>query len=382
MERQAWLKRVDSAFKVHPVVALLGPRQCGKTTLSQQYTRQHSIPPQNHFDLENPNDLARLRDPVLTLSKLSGLIIIDEIQRIPDLFPALRVLVDRRELKQRYLILGSASRDLIRQSSETLAGRIGYLELTPFSLQEAPAQTKLWLRGGYPRSYLADNESISADWRKAFIRTYLERDIPSLGIDIPSENLRRFWMMLAHYHGSIFNASELGRSLGFTHKTIQRYADILAGTFMIRQLRPWFENLGKRQVKSSKIYLRDSGVLHTLAGINNQEELLVHPKLGSSWEGFALEEVIRFHQAESEECYFWATHQQAELDLLICKNGKRSGFEFKYSGSPKLTRSMQIALHDLKLDSLTVIYPGKVDYPLSEAIDVIGLESYLFESDL
>ncbi|HEY4831177.1 MAG TPA: ATP-binding protein [Waddliaceae bacterium] len=379
MNRDRFLERIEFAFTVNPVVAILGPRQCGKTTVSKQYisTKANPLPKENYFDLENDRDIERLKDPLLVLSQLSGLIVIDEIQKIPELFPKLRVLVDNKELDQRYLILGSASRDLIKQSSETLAGRISYLELTPFTFLETQNIQTLWKRGGYPPSFLAKSEEVSVAWRKAFIKTYLERDIPTLGIGVPPENLRRFWMMLTHYHGCIFNASEMGRSLGFPHKTIQHYADILSGTFMIRQLQPWFENIGKRQVKSSKIYIRDSGIFHTLIGVHAHSELLLHPKLGASWEGFALEEIIRYHQAEQEECYFWATHQHAELDLLIIKNGMRWGFEFKYSGAPTLTRSMQIAESDLKLNALTVIYPGEVNYPLKENIRVIGIQNYL-----
>lgn len=377
--RQNFLKRIDFAFRVNPVVAILGPRQCGKTTLSKQFlSRQDTeFPPENYFDLENDRDIERLKDPMLTLSRLSGLIVIDEIQKIPELFSQLRVLVDNKQLKQKYLILGSASRDLIKQSSETLAGRISYLELTPFALTEVGESEKLWERGGYPLSYLAEDIDISVAWRKAFIKTYLEKDIPNLGIEIPAESLRRFWMMLTHYHGSIFNASELGRSLGLSHKTIRKYVDILTGTFMIRQLQPWFENIGKRQVKSPKIFMRDSGIYHTLLGINSLQELQIHPKLGASWEGFALEAIINYYQAEQEECYFWATYQQAELDLLIKKNGKSLGFEFKYSGAPKLTKSLQIAFENLKLDCLTVIYPGDISYPLSDSIQVVGLEKYI-----
>lgn len=382
MQREAFLKKIEFEFKVNPVVAILGPRQCGKTTVSKQYisTQAPFFRKENYFDLENDRDIERLKDPLLTLSELSGLIVIDEIQKIPELFPKLRVLVDNKELNQRYLILGSASRDLIKQSSETLAGRISYLELTPFTFSETKNIETLWERGGYPLSFLATSEEISVAWRKAFIKTYLERDIPNLGIEIPPESLRRFWMMLAHYHGCIFNASEIGRSLGFSHKTIQNYADILSGTFMIRQLRPWFENMGKRQVKSSKIVMRDSGIFHTLIGVNSHSELLIHPKLGASWEGFALEEIIRHYQAEQEECYFWATHQQAELDLLIVKNGIRLGFEIKYTHSPSLTKSMQIAEKDLKLDALTVIYPGEIDYSLKDTIRVVGIRNFLNKS--
>lgn len=379
MRRPDFLRKISFAFEVHPVVAILGPRQCGKTTIAKQFIAGQgpSLPPENYFDLENDRDIARLTDPLLALADLAGLIVIDEIQKMPELFPRLRVLVDGKKNQQRYLILGSASRDLIRQSSETLAGRIGYLELTPFTFAETHDVETLWQRGGYPLSFLAESEEVSVSWRKGFIRTYLEKDLPSLGIGIPPEALRRFWMMLTHCHGGIFNASEIGRSLGFSHKTMQSYADILSGTFMIRQLSPWFENIGKRQVKSRKIFIRDSGLFHTLMGLNSRSDLLTHPKLGASWEGFALEEVIRHCEAEQEECYFWATQQQAELDLLIIKNGKKRGFEFKYTAAPKLSKSMHVAQQDLRLDSLTVIYPGDVNYPLQENIRVVGLRNFL-----
>lgn len=286
------------------------------------------------------------------------------------------MLVDDKELDQHYLILGSASRDLIAQSSETLAGRITYLELTPFMFDEMKEMEQLWLRGGYPLSVLGTSDEISVAWRKGYITTFLERDIPALGINIPEQELRRFWMMLAHYHGNLFNASEIGRSLGVSHKIMKEYADILTGTFMVRQLQPWHENIGKRQVKSPKIYIRDSGIFHTLIGVNTQSDLLVHPKLGASWEGFALEQIIFHLDARQEECYFWSTHQQAEIDLLIIKDGKRLGFEIKYSGAPKLTKSMQIAQEDLSLDSLTVVYPGEIEYPLTKEIHVKPLKSF------
>ncbi len=377
MIRQFFLDKIEHAFQVTKVVAILGPRQCGKTTAAKQYIETQSVfPKENYFDLENYRDIARLTDPLLSLSSLSGLIVIDEIQRAPNLFETLRVLSDNKELNQHYLILGSASRDLIAQSSETLAGRITYLELTPFMFDEIHEIERLWVRGGYPLSVLAANDEISAAWRKGYIRTFLERDIPALGINIPSEQLRRFWMMLAHYHGNIFNASELGRSLGMSHKTMKEYADILTGTFMVRQLQPWHENIGKRQIKTPKIYIRDSGIFHTLIGINSNSDLLVNPKLGASWEGFALEQIIFHLDAEPEECYFWGTHQQAELDLLIIKNGKKLGFEMKYSGAPKLTKSMQIAQEDLGLDALTVVYPGDIEYPLSNEILVKPLTAF------
>jgi hypothetical protein len=377
MIRQDFLDKIEHAFKVTKVVAILGPRQCGKTTAAKQFIeKQPQFAKQNFFDLENYRDRERLRDPLLSLSSLSNLIVIDEIQRAPNLFESLRVLVDDQELDQRYLILGSASRDLIAQSSETLAGRITYLELTPFMFDEIHEMEKLWIRGGYPLSVLGATDEISVAWRKGYIKTFLERDIPELGINIPAEQLRRFWMMLAHYHGNMFNASELGRSLGLTHKTMKEYADILTGTFMIRQLQPWYENIGKRQVKTPKIYIRDSGIFHTLLGVNTHSELLNNPKLGSSWEGFAIEQILFHLDVQPEECYFWATHQQAELDLLIIKNGKRLGFEIKYSSAPKLTKSMQIAQNDLALDALTVVYPGEIEYPLTKEIHVKPLRLF------
>ena len=358
--------------------AVLGTRQVGKTTLARQYAEQHTQEPVHFFDLENPFDRARLDQPFTALSQLEGLVVIDEIQLVPDLFPILRVLVDERP--RQFLILGSASRDLIHQSSETLAGRIGYLELTPFGVEEVSDVRTLWRRGGFPRSFLASSEDESQIWRQAYITTFLERDIPNLGFQIPAVQMTRFWMMLSHLHGQIFNASEIGRSLGISDHTIRKYLDILVGTFMMRSLQPWFENIGKRQVKSPKIYFRDSGVLHTLLGLKTQEDIERHPKLGASWEGFALEEVIRIHRARSEECYFWGTHAGAELDLMILKNGKRLGFEFKYTDSPKLTPSMKIALEGLELDHLMVIYPGEKFYDLNPQVSVVGLQSSRFRS--
>ena len=378
MNRDQFLSKLSFEFQVNPSVAILGPRQVGKTTAAKKYIAIFDhFSPQNYFDMENANDIARLQDPYLTLSALSGLIVIDEIQLRRDLFPTLRVLIDDDNLEQQYLILGSASGELMQQASESLAGRISYVELTPFTIAETQNSENLWSRGGFPRAYLALSDEHSLAWRKAFIKTFLEQDIPKLGIKIPAENLRRFWMMLAHYHGCIFNAAEIAGSLGLTGKTIRHYADILTHTFMIRQLQPWYENIAKRQVKSPKIYIRDSGIFHALLGINNKENLLAHPKLGASWEGFALEEIIRHHRAESSDCYFWATQQGAEIDLLIMKNGKKLGFEFKYSSAPKLTKSMRIANQDLKLDSLTVIYPGATQYPLADGIGVVGLVEYI-----
>lgn len=376
MKRSSFLKQVALQMKVHPVCGLLGPRQVGKTTLARQYAKQYSQKQVHFFDLENPFDLARLEEPYTALSQLEGLIIIDEIQNVPDLFPVLRVLVDERP--RHFLILGSASRDLIHQSSETLAGRIGYVELTPFMLEEVHDFQKLWRWGGFPRSFLSSSDEESILWRQAYITTFLERDIPNLGFKIPAVQTRRFWMMLSHVHGQIFNASDLGRSLGLSDHTIRKYLDILVGTFMMRSLQPWFENISKRQVKSPKIYFRDSGILHTLLGLNSQKDIENHPKLGASWEGFVLEEIIRRYKARAEDCYFWATQSGAELDLLIFKEGKRLGFEFKYMDAPKVTPSMKIAFQDLKLDHLTIIYPGEQNYDLNDQISVMGIQSPAF----
>lgn len=361
-------------FRAHPACALLGPRQVGKTTLAKMFLEQFGPDVFHFFDLENPLDVARLENPMLALSKLTGkFIVIDEIQRAPELFPVLRVLIDEKK-NRKFLILGSASRDLIRQSSESLAGRIGYLELMPFSLDEVDHDSDLlWLRGGFPLSYLAQGDDESFLWRQSYIATFLERDIPNLGFQIPARQMRRFWLMLAHYHGGLFNASELGKSLGISDHMVRKYLDILAGTFMVRVLLPWHENLKKRQIKSPKIYFRDSGILHALIGIKDRSSMDTYPKMGSFWEGFALEEIIRQTGACAEECYFWATQSKAELDLLIVKNGKRVGYEFKYSDAPTITPSMRIACEDLQLDHLYVIYPGATTYALTEKITVRGL---------
>ncbi len=381
MKRPHFFNLVQRYLKSHPIVAILGPRQCGKTTLAREYCESISaFPKSNYFDLESPVDLERLKNPMLTLQNLSGLIVIDEVQRFPDLFTILRVLVDNKKLNQEYLILGSASKELLKQSSESLAGRISYLELTPFNLEEASDLKRLWLYGGFPKSYLAKSDEESFDWRSFYIRTLLEQDIPNLGIQIPPETLQRFWSMLAHYHGNIFNASELGRSFGASDATVRKYLDILTGTFMIRQLQPWHVNLKKRQVKAPKIYFRDSGLLHSLLRIKDKEELFCHPKLGASWEGFALEEVVRSQKSIHQDCYFWSTYGGAEIDLVLPLKDGPIGIEFKYSDAPKLTKSMQIALKDLNLKHLYVIYPGEVDYPLSEKVTVKSLSSYLNEA--
>jgi hypothetical protein len=365
---------IARSFRVHPATALLGPRQCGKTTLARMIAEHE---PCEYFDLENPVDARRLSQPLQTLEKLEGLVVIDEIQRRPDLFELLRVLVDRPDNAAHYLLLGSASTQIVKGVSESLAGRIGLVDLSGFHLTEVGSDQMepLWVRGGFPISFLAEDNTASSDWRSNFIRTFLERDIPQLGIGIPAETLRRFWTMVAHYHGQIWNAAEFARSLGTSENTARRYLDILSGAFMVRILPPWFENIRKRQVKAPKIYIRDSGILHTLLQLSDLADLQGHPKIGASWEGFAIEHVIS--ALKTREAYFWATHAGAELDLMVTIKGKRYGFEFKYADAPGRTRSMHIALQDLNLQHLWVVYPGKQQYILEERITTVPLESIL-----
>lgn len=373
IKRNAEIEILNSLVRNNSVVAILGPRQCGKTTLSRQFASQWKSEA-TFFDLEHPRDVQRLEEPMLALENISGLIVIDEVQRTPDLFPVLRVLADRNK-KAKYLILGSASRDLIRQSSETLAGRISYLEIGGFSSQLVGASKteRLWIRGSFPRSFLAQNEAASYQWRQDFIATFLERDIPQLGINIPAKALGRFWRMLAHYHGQVFNASEIGRSLGVSDHTAQRYLDLLSGTFMVRQLRPWYSNTKKRIVKRPKIYFRDSGILHALFALENKKDVLSHPKLGASWEGFALEEAVRTAGLKEEEIFFWSVHSAAEVDLVFPKKGRLYGLEVKYVQAPRVTNSLRSAMSELSLSHLWIIYPGKVSYPLDKNITVIPM---------
>jgi predicted AAA+ superfamily ATPase len=367
IERPEYLKQLEKATSRSPVTALLGPRQCGKTTLARVFSKDR---PSSYFDLESRPDAQRLQNPELLLGDFEGLVVLDEIQLIPELFAALRVLVDRPQNKARFLVLGSASPAIIRKVSETLAGRVEFVELAGFDLREtgADALDTLWLRGGFPRSFLAGSAKDSTAWREGFIRTFLERDIPQLGITIPAATMRRFWTMLAHYHGQTWNGAELARSMGMSDKTVRSYLDILTGTFMIRQLQPWHENLGKRQVKAPKIYLRDSGLLHSLFSLESRHSLLGHPRVGASWEGFALEQVLL--QIRPPEAYFWATHNGAEIDLFFLHEGRRYGFEAKFNEAPKITRSMRISLKDLALDHLWILYPGKEQYPAHEKITV------------
>lgn len=370
IDRKTDMALVQAALKRSRVVALLGPRQCGKTTLARQLVPADSL---NYFDLEDPPSLARLTEPDLALRPLKGLVVIDEIQRRPDLFPLLRVLADRKPLPARFLILGSASPDLLRQSSETLAGRLETIPLEGFRLADlgAVVQARHWLRGGFPLSFTARTETDSLAWRQQFLQTFLERDLPQLGVTIPAVALRRFWNMVAHYHGQIWNAAELARALAVNESTVRRYLDLMTGVFMVRQLPPWFENLGKRQVKAPKVYVRDSGMVHALLGIANRRDLDYHPKVGASWEGYAVEEVLKALRPDA--AYYWATHNGAELDLLLFKRGRRIGVECKRADAPTLTPSMRIALADLKLDELYVVYPGEKCYALSKKVEVVPL---------
>lgn len=378
ISRDKELNTLHQLLKIFPAVGIVGARQVGKTTLAKMYAKSIKNPV-THFDLENPEDLARLSDPMLALKDLKGFVIIDEIQRLPDLFQVLRVLIDRSNIKTKFLILGSASPELLRQSSESLAGRIVFHELRGFSLDEVGIKNhkQLWLRGGFPRSYLTRSNYESIEWRGAFIKTFLERDIPQFGISIRSTTLRRFWTMIAHYHGQIWNASEFGRSFGVADTTVRNYLDLLTSTLVIRQLQPWFENISKRQVRAPKIYIVDSGLVHTLLNINNMNELEGHPKLGATWEGFVMDQVIRTINARNEECFFWATHAGAELDLLVVRGKDRFGFEIKRTTTPVITPSMRIALSDLKLESIEVIHAGEHTFQLSDKIRAVALTNIL-----
>jgi uncharacterized protein len=367
--------KLNAALRRSRIVALLGPRQCGKTTLAKSFLKSH---PRKavYYDLENSEDSALLKNPQTVLGAARGLAVIDEVQRQPDLFPVLRVLADRKPLPSKFLILGSASPALIRRSSESLAGRIEFIEMNGFSLAEVGAARRdaLWLRGGMPESFLSRSMHDSQVWRENFIRTFVERDVPQMGFQFPSASVRRFWQMIAHVHGQIWNGSDIGASLGVAHTTSRRYLDLLTGAYILRQLQPWYDNAGKRLVKSPKIYFRDSGLLHQFLKIGSMRDLLAHPKLGFSWEGFAMEQVLaRFGEQDS---FFWATHAGAELDLLFLRRGKRWGFEFKFTESPEISKSMRIAMHDLKLDRLCIIYPGERSVKLDKKIELVSLNHF------
>jgi predicted AAA+ superfamily ATPase len=364
--RERHVAAVSGLLARHPVVALLGARQVGKTTLALELLRRRGGRGAR-FDLEDAADLARLADPLLALGELAGLVVLDEIQRRPEIFPALRVLADRRPLKLRFLVLGSASPELLRQSSESLAGRIAYYELSGLSLREVGARAgpRLWLRGGFPRSFLARSEAASMEWRREFVRTFLERDLPSLGINVAADTMRRFWSMLAHHHGQLWNSSEFGRSFGVADTTVRGYLDKLTAAMVVRQLMPWYENIGKRQVRAPKVYVRDSGLLHALLSLPAQRDLEGHPKVGASWEGFIVDQIMQLLGVRPEECYFWRTHTGAELDLLVVRGARRIGFEVKRTTGPVITPSMRSALSDLKLSALTVVHAGEHSFALA-----------------
>ena len=364
LPRPRELEAVRARLRRAPITALLGPRQCGKTTLAQSLKAEH------FFDLEDPRSLARLDEPQTALEGLTGIVVIDEVQRKPDLFPLLRVLADRQQ-ETRYLLLGSASPELVKEVSESLAGRVAYHDLGPLSIDETGVREwrRLWLRGGFPRSYLSEDETTSALWREDFIRSHLERDIPALGISIPAETLRRFWVMVSHYHGQTLNLSELGRSFGVSDHTVRRYLEILSGTFMIRLLPPWHANVGKRLVKAPKLYIRDSGLFHALHSIATPVQLESNPKLGASWEGFAMEQAIRLMDVTHP--YFWRTHTGAELDLVWQAHGGLWGMEFKYQDAPRMTRSIRAVMRDLPLQHLWIVYPGPDRYRLDDAVSVL-----------
>jgi predicted AAA+ superfamily ATPase len=378
IERHREVRAIRALLRRHPVVGIIGARQVGKTTLARLLLAK-ALGTATYFDLEDPEDLARLADPMIALKGLRGLVVIDEVQRRPDLFPILRVLADRPRRPARFLVLGSASPELLRQGSETLAGRIVYHELGGFSLEEAGTDQagKLWLRGGLPRSFLGRTNVESDEWRRGFVRTFLERDLPQLGITVASTTMRRFWTMLAHFHGQTWNASEFSRSFGVADTTVRGYLDVLTSALVVRQLPPWFENISKRQVKAPKVYVADSGLLHTLLGIHKVEDLEGHPKVGASWEGFVIEQVVRWLGARSEECFFWRTHAGAELDLLVTRGRKRFGFEVKRTSQPQLTPSMRSAMADLHLTRLDVIHAGDHTFPLARQVRAVALNRLL-----
>ena len=371
IERKGYINRVKKAISRSPIVALLGPRQCGKTTLARMICDHQ---PSTYFDLESQTDLRRLVNPEMILASLQDLVVIDEIQTKPDLFATLRVVVDKPENKCHFLILGSASPHIIRRVSETLAGRVEFVDMAGFDVSELGMKSwkQLWTRGGFPRSFLARNDQDSFVWREGFIRTFLQRDIPQLGINIPAPAMRRFWTMLAHYHGQMWNASRIGSALGINDKTARSYLDILTQTYMIHQLQPWYENIQKRQVKSPKIYFRDTGLLHSLLDLRDFYTVTGHPQVGASWEGFAMEQIIR--KTNPSQVYYWATYSGAELDMFMIVNGKRYGIEFKFNEAPDKTKSMAIAIESLKLDKLLIVYPGEKCWPVNESISVCPID--------
>lgn len=381
IDRRREIETIQGLLKRHPVVGIVGARQVGKTTLAHALATATENPT-SYYDLENPEDMARLADPMLALKGHQGLVVIDEIQRYPDLYPVLRVLADRVKRPAHFLVLGSASPELLRQSSETLAGRIVYHELGGFALDEVGAanSVRLWLRGGFPRSYLSRSLGQSGEWRRGFIKTFLERDLPQLGITIRAVTLQRFWSMLAHYHAQVFNASEFGRSFGVADTTVRNYLDLLTDAMVVRQLPPWHENISKRQVKAPKVYLADTGLLHTLLNLKTLKDLEGHPKVGASWEGFVMEAIVRRLGARREECFFWATHAGAELDLFVVRGKRRIGVEIKRTSSPKTTPSMRSAVADLGLQRLYVVHAGEHSFDMQKKVRAVAFRR--FQEDL
>ena len=380
IDREAEVRAVRGLLRRHRVVGIVGARQVGKTTLARMVVRGWKSETA-FFDLEHPEDLARLQDPMLALRDLRGLVVIDEVQRLPDLFEVLRVLVDRPRNRARFLVLGSASPELLKQGSETLAGRIVYYELGGFWLEElgVDKHSRLWLRGGLPRSYLARSLKDSHEWRRGFVRTFLERDLPQLGMNINATTMRRFWTMLAHYHGQTWNASEVARSFGVADTTVRGYLDRLTAALVVQQLHPWHENISKRQVRAPKVYVADSGLLHVLLNVRSQSDIEGHPKVGASWEGFVIEQIRRHLKAERDEVFFWATHAGAELDMLVIRGRTRLGFEVKRTTSPRVTPSMKHAVHDLKLRRLDVVHAGDTTFPLAQRIRAVSLSRLLMD---
>ena len=374
IERIKLQQAIQIGLAGNPGVVLLGPRQCGKTTLARQVGAEVGA---KFFDLEHPDDAAALDQPMLALESLRGLVVLDEVQRRPELFPVLRVLMDRPEVPARFLLLGSASPHVVREVTESLAGRVAFVDMQGFHLGEVGAdkESLLWQRGGFPRSYLAADDALSLAWRADFIRTFIEKDIGAMGLGSTPSSLGKLWRMSAHYHGQTFNASEIGRSLGESYKSVQRHLEMLEAAFMLRMLPPWFENLGKRLVRSPKLYVRDSGLFHALMGVNDRDSLLRHPKLGASWEGFAMEQILAV--MPRTEAWFWGTQAGAELDLFVMPEGKRVGFEFKVADAPRMTRSMGAALEDLRLDHLIVVKPRGDGYALAQKIKVMALPAAL-----
>ena len=376
--RKQHLARIRLLLGEFPVVALLGARQVGKTTLARSMAEEHQDPVA-WFDLEDPVDLVRLETPGLELRSLRGLVVLDEIHRLPDIFQLLRVLADRPGSPARFLVLGSASIELLRQTSESLAGRVAFHVLDGFDLTEVDDLERLWLHGSFPRSYLASLDSASRRWRDGFIQTLLARDLPDLGSTIPSATLRRFWTMLAHWHGQLWNGAEFGRAFGVSHTTVRRYLDLLTSVFVVRQLQPWFENISKRQVRSPKVYIADSGILHALLGLTDRTDVMSHPKVGASWEGFVIQQIVQVMRAPPELCFHWSTHTGAELDLLVLDGSRRYGFEVKRSEAPRLTRSMRSAVETLGLDRLDVVHAGAERYRLAEKVRALPAGELVLE---